>query len=100
MTFYSTGELLQEVAQRSRANPSLKALHVFVLWEETIGEIFGKIAREKTKPRSFKEGALTVLAPSSVWLQELAFQSPCLLQILNEKLGKKIVFSLKARLKR
>lgn len=100
MTFYSTGELLQKVVSQNRANPPVKALHVFLLWEKAVVYVLGEKVGQKTRAISLKEDVLTVLVSGPVWMQELELQMSRLLQFINESSEKKIVQKIKFRIKR
>jgi len=56
-------------------------------WEEAVGDVVAEHAR----PQSLKGGKLSVLVDSPVWMQQLSFLKPELVEKVNRSLGEELV---------
>ncbi|MQA93125.1 MAG: DUF721 domain-containing protein [Streptosporangiales bacterium] len=83
------GELLSERGWETRAAVG----GIFGRWPDIVGP---EVA-EHTRPQSFDEGELVVLADSMAWAQQVRLLAPTLVRRLNEELGHGTVRKVKVR---
>ncbi len=75
------GAAVEALAQRLA--PATLLAHVQRVWEEAAGPV---IARE-AEPLSERDGTVTLLCSSAVWMQEIDLIGPVLVDALNDALG-------------
>ena len=86
-------QALQEVIDENGYGHKLMERRVLATW--------GQIQQigMATKAVAFQNGVLEIHAQHSVWLSELHYQQRHLIQLLNQKLGRQLVTSLKVKVK-
>ena len=86
-------QALQEVIDENGYGHKLMERRVLATW--------GQIQQigMATKAVAFQNGVLEIHAQHSVWLSELHYQQRHLIQLLNQKLGRRLVTGLKVKVK-
>ena len=64
-----------------------KLVKIFDVWLDAVGAYVA----ERTRPESIRDGHLTVLVESSVWIDRLSYLKPEFMDSLNEALGEPMV---------
>lgn len=85
--FASIGDVLKGLAPRLGLDARLLELRLKQQWEGIVGPQIARNAR----PHRIRFKKLHVLVASSVWVQQLAFLRPTLIQRLNEAAGGHVV---------
>ncbi len=91
--FASVGEVLKDLAPRLGLETRLLELHVRQQWERIVGTQIATHAR----PGRIRFKKLYVFVTSSVWVQQLTFLKPTLIQRLNEASGDQAITDLVVR---
>ncbi|MEW6543926.1 MAG: DUF721 domain-containing protein [Nitrospirota bacterium] len=89
----SVSAVLDGLAKRLGLESKLLEFHLRRRWPEIVGE---QIAAH-TRPDSIRFKKLYLLVENSVWLQQLTFLKPTLLEKINEAGGAKLVADLVLR---
>ncbi len=91
--FASVGDVLKGLAPRLGLETRLLELHLKQQWERIVGTQIATHAR----PGRIRFKRLHVLVTSSVWVQQLTFLKPALIQRLNEASGNYAITDLVVR---
>lgn len=91
--FASIGDVLKDLAPRLGLETRLLELHLTQTWERIVGTQIATHAR----PGRIRFKKLSVLVSSSVWVQQLTFLKPTLVQRLNEAAGGQVIMDLVIR---
>ena len=91
--FASVGDVLRGLAPRLGLETRLLELHLKQQWERIVGTQIATHAR----PGRIRFKRLHVLVTSSVWVQQLTFLKPALIQRLNEAAGSPAITDLLVR---
>lgn len=97
--FTPVGTLLKTLPRRSKMPEAIVALHVRRAFGDSLGKVCADLTGdvlESVKAATFKNGALTVKAPTLV-ATELSMRSGGLIREINKVLGRKIVERLRFR---
>ena len=97
--FKPIGSLIKEIPSRSRIPRAILALQVRQAAKESLRVVCSDLPKEileSVKATSFKNGVLTLIAPSLV-CAELHLRSEGLIKDINKALGKKIVNKIRFR---
>ena len=89
--FKSLNDILKNLIKNLGIEREILENQAIVHWPMIVGP---KIA-ENTSAELIKDGILFVKVKSDVWRNELLFYKKDLIERLNQKLGKKVVFDLK-----
>ena len=84
------GSILPDVVGSCRREKDTGMTAVWDVWEQAVG---APIA-ENTRPAAFKGRLLLVHVSSSVWLHQLQFMKPELIEKINSACGEKLVEEL------
>jgi hypothetical protein len=87
----ATSSILDKVLRRAGLTDQARRLAVVRVWAQVVGRDISA----RTTPVSFSRGTLIVKASSSAWQNELTFLGPSIKAALNEKLGRRMVRTLK-----
>ena len=79
----NTPDVLNQVISNWRYRQRMGFVLVSGMWKDLVGETVAQHA----KPLQFKRGVLTLAVDSSVWMSELQFHIPMILERFSEKLG-------------
>lgn len=91
--FASVGDVLKGLAPRLGLETRLLELHLTQQWEKIVGAQIATHAR----PGRIRFKRLYVLVTSSVWVQQLTFLKPALIQRLNEAAGGQVITDVVVR---
>lgn len=91
--FSKVGEVLRRLAPRLGLETRLLERLVRQRWEGIVGD---QVARH-TQPGSIRFKKLTVHARNSIWVQQLTFLKPTLLEKINEAAGGPVIADLVLR---
>ncbi|MEK9147116.1 MAG: DciA family protein [Patescibacteria group bacterium] len=97
--FTPIGTLIKTLPRRSKTPEAIVALHVRLAFRKALSKVFADLPTEflvKVKPRNFKNGTLTIGAPT-LTATELSMRSERLKKEINEALEKKLVERLRFR---
>ena len=92
-TFALVGDVIKNLAPRLGLETRLLELHLQQQWEDIVGSQIATHAR----PGRIRFKKLYVLVTSSVWVQQLTFLKPTLIQRLNEASGGQAITDLIVR---
>ena len=81
------GNILPDVIRTCRRENDTAMTAVWDIWDHTVGATLA----ENTRPAAFKGRLLLVHVSSSVWLHQLQFMKPELIEKVNAACGKKLV---------
>ncbi len=91
--FSSVANVLKDLAPRLGLGTALLELHLKQQWEGIVGTQIATHAR----PGGIRFKKLSVLVASSIWVQQLTFLKPTLIQRLNEAAGEQVITDLVIR---
>jgi hypothetical protein len=80
------GDLLQSIVDKKK-NPLLK---IELAWNEVLPESISR----NCQPSQFRKGILTVKCSNSLWKSELMFYKFQIIDKINSKLGKDLIFDI------
>ena len=85
-------EIVRRTAPRAKGVP----VEVYPAWDAVVGPQVARV----TRPDAFSQGVLTVVAKSSVWIQELVMLREQILAGLEERMGEACIRDVRFRLGR
>ncbi|MEW6685540.1 MAG: DUF721 domain-containing protein [Candidatus Edwardsbacteria bacterium] len=83
----AVGSILKRVISDLGIEKKLKEEEAILQWPEVVGPLIAG----KTLPFRVERGKLFVKVSSSVWMQQLIFLRPQIVEKLNTKIGKKAI---------
>ena len=89
--FSSIKDIMQDVLQENKLQKGMDLVAI----KETWVEVMGKGVNSYTKDIQFKNGMLIVKLTSSVLREELSYGKEKIIHLLNEKLNKVLIKSVK-----
>jgi hypothetical protein len=97
MDFVKVDSILSNLG-RTTGDPLLfESTYVVQVVEQEIPRLFGEKATGQVSAKSFKNGELVFGVCSSVWATEIRLSEMRLKEIINARLNKELIFSIRTR---
>lgn len=81
------GRIITESVNEGFLGLAKELVRIYQVWPEAVGEY----NNSKTKPESMRNGILTVLVESSVWIDRFNYLKPMFRSSINEAIGGELV---------
>jgi hypothetical protein len=99
--FTPVGDLIRTLPKRSKTPNAIVAIHVKRAFSDSLEKVCSDFSKEnlgQIKASTFKNGTLTIVAPT-LTCAELTMRSGGLIKAINEVLGRKVVMRLRFKVR-
>lgn len=96
--FKTIQSLMPKAATKMGIGKEFQAIQICVAADKILHEIYPQNGPYKIRSKSFQKGLLTVSAPTSASSQDITMRKDHLIEMINHKMGRKVVKELRTML--